>query len=365
LTVILDTNPAAWSLLSQSLPFSSVVANLLVFVNAHLACNYTNKVAIIASHCDKAQYLYPTPSDQPSTKPQPDQRPSNHQQNGTSTPGNKYRPFRLIETEVLSNLTTLLTATSSNTVQTSTTTMIAGALSLALSYINRESIAYTESLTGAGTNNPTANRATHDSNKIQSRILLVTASPSTDLAHQYIPIMNAIFACQRLGIPIDILQIPLPPSLSQASTDSSTVFLQQASDATSGIFIPYQYPSSTDTDPTIAPSQALLTYLLTSLLPTPSLRPHLILPTRIDVDFRAACFCHRRVIDTGYVCSICLSIFCSPPEGGICLTCGNELVVAAGGNAPVVVARKEAKKKKKRIGGSGGEGGNVGTPTAS
>ena len=59
LTIVLDTNPAAWALLSDTLPLSAVVANLLVFINAHLACNYTNKVAVIASHPDKAQWLYP------------------------------------------------------------------------------------------------------------------------------------------------------------------------------------------------------------------------------------------------------------------------------------------------------------------
>lgn len=30
-------------------------------------------------------------------------------------------------------------------------------------------------------------------------------------------------------------------------------------------------------------------------------------PTAVGVDFRAACFCHRRVVDVGFVCSICLS----------------------------------------------------------
>ena len=37
------------------------------------------------------------------------------------------------------------------------------------------------------------------------------------------------------------------------------------------------------------------------------------------LSFRAACFCHRQLIDVGFVCSVCLSIFCkfSP----ICTTC--------------------------------------------
>ena len=54
LVVILDTNPAAWSLLSDSLTISNAVTSLLVFINSHLACNYTNNVAVLASHCDSA-----------------------------------------------------------------------------------------------------------------------------------------------------------------------------------------------------------------------------------------------------------------------------------------------------------------------
>lgn len=33
----------------------------------------------------------------------------------------------------------------------------------------------------------------------------------------------------------------------------------------------------------------------------------LVGPTSEGVDFRAACFCHRKVVDVGFVCSICLS----------------------------------------------------------
>ncbi|KAK3066191.1 hypothetical protein LTS18_001926, partial [Coniosporium uncinatum] len=61
LTIILDTNPFAWSLLASTLPLSKAVANLLVFINAHLAINHANQVAVIASHTTCAQWLYPTP----------------------------------------------------------------------------------------------------------------------------------------------------------------------------------------------------------------------------------------------------------------------------------------------------------------
>jgi hypothetical protein len=33
-------------------------------------------------------------------------------------------------------------------------------------------------------------------------------------------------------------------------------------------------------------------------------------PSSNQVDFRAACFCHKNVVDVGFVCSVCLSSEC-------------------------------------------------------
>ena len=61
------------------------------------------------------------------------------------------------------------------------------------------------------------------------------------------------------------------------------------------------------------------------------------------------------------MCSICLSIFCEPPEGALCGTCGTKLRLLDYGKRPVVVAGGvvKAKKKRKRI---DGEGSGVVTP---
>lgn len=54
-------------------------------------------------------------------------------------------------------------------------------------------------------------------------------------------------------------------------------------------------------------------------LPDQKVRQHLVLPFQLNVDFRAACFCHKKILDIGFVCSVCLSIFCMTyPK---CLTC--------------------------------------------
>ncbi|SLM36467.1 TFIIH subunit Tfb4/p34 [Lasallia pustulata] len=72
LTIILDTNPHAWALLSDTLPLSIAVANLLVFINAHLAFNYANQVAVIASHTQRAEFLYPSSATEDGATPQQD-----------------------------------------------------------------------------------------------------------------------------------------------------------------------------------------------------------------------------------------------------------------------------------------------------
>lgn len=369
LTIVLDTNPHAWALLEDSLPLSAAIANILVFVNAHLACNYANEVAVVASHSQKATWLYPCEIKKDRDKGK------GKSKSGTKTGGdedddvamngsragvgagagsaaaqvNKYRPFRIVEEQVTRNLRQLMDSTSGADVAATTSTMMAGALTLALSHINRRSIAWAEAHGGTAAG-PTgavdgdssgAGRAVTEPGPegLQSRILIISVSGSTDSAHQYIPIMNCIFACQRLHIPIDVCKL-----------SGDAVFLQQASDATKGVYMSLSEP------------RGLLQYLMMAFLPDQRSRRHLVQPTRVDVDFRAACFCHRRVVDIGFVCSICLSIFCEPPENGDCLTCGTHLEMGDYGAKPAVVARKK-KKKKVRANGASGTATPTSTPT--
>ncbi|KAL4741995.1 TFIIH subunit Tfb4/p34 [Aspergillus similis] len=355
LTVIIDTNPHAWALLEQSeknqLSLSTALANILVFLNAHLACNYANEVAVVASHTHKAAWLYPSPT-LPTTSADSDGDVEMGNNNNMSASGdsgspsqvNKYRPFRIVEEQVTSNLRHLVDSTTRDDLDSGASTMMAGALTLALSHINRRTIAWAEAHGGGDASSlsrsgdpdtsttsmiarrSTTTTATNDgaAEGLQSRILIISVSSATGSAHQYIPIMNGIFACQRLHIPIDVCKL-----------SGDAVFLQQASDATKGIYMSVSEP------------RGLLQYLMMAFLPDQRSRKHLVLPTRVDVDFRAACFCHRRVVDIGFVCSICLSIFCEPPENGDCLTCGTHLNTGDYGAKPAVVVRKKKKKKFK------------------
>ncbi|CAN1134551.1 General transcription and DNA repair factor IIH subunit TFB4 [Linum perenne] len=66
----------------------------------------------------------------------------------------------------------------------------------------------------------------------------------------------------------------------------------------------------------------LFQYLVTVFAVDLHSRDFLQLPRPAGVDFRASCFCHKTTIDMGYVCSVCLSIFCKRHQK--CSTCGSE-----------------------------------------
>lgn len=349
LTIIIDTNPHAWATIEDSLPLSKAIANILVFINAHLACNYANEVAVVASHIQKAAWLYPVSHHSQEAADHDGDVAMNGENAGPQT--NKYRPFRLVEEQVNKNLKYLLDSTSNEDFRNHTSTTLAGALTLALSNINRRTIAWAEEHGGTkpdeaagGGNGATAadrSAALNNDENLQSRILIVSVSGSSDSAHQYIPMMNGIFACQRLHIPIDVCKL-----------SGDAVFLQQACDATKGVYMALSEP------------RGLLQYLMMGFLPDQRSRRHLVLPTRVDVDFRAACFCHRRVVDIGFVCSICLSIFCEPPAGNECLTCGSPLDSGNFGAKPALIPRKKKKKKKlPRVNGDGTPASMSATPT--
>ncbi len=154
--------------------------------------------------------------------------------------------------------------------------MITSALCLALCYINRIQKNYTHADT------------------VAYRILVIKASE--DSSNQYMNFMNNIFSAEKLNVIIDSCILKEDSSL-----------LQQASNLTNGFY--FKIPQI----------NGLLNYLLWLFLPNQSTRDILVYPPKSQVDYRAACFCHRKLIDVGYVCSVCLSVFCSFTP--ICSTC--------------------------------------------
>ncbi|KAI2610698.1 transcription factor Tfb4 [Hypoxylon fragiforme] len=346
LTIVIDTNPRAWAALAPLLPISKALANLLVFVNAHLAFGNDSHVAIVAAHPNRAVWLYPK-------SPNPDRkhggkRSGHHGNdqdvemtdadaavpNAKTMSANKFPQFSEVESSILTSLRSLIEDTTPSDLNP--TTLIAGALTLALSYINKMSHTFepgkTSSSDQASSSNTAAAGGVGSTNQsstgavptatLHSRILVLSVSDSEPA--QYIPTMNAVFAASHARIPLDTLSLYGAPS-----------FLQQAAFITSGTFL------SAATNP-----RGLLTYLMFGFLSDASARVSLVTPTQDTVDFRAACFCHRRVVDTGFVCSICLSIFCEVPPDAECLTCGTKLALGNYGAKPAVVPRLKRKKKK-------------------
>ncbi|XP_052201023.1 general transcription and DNA repair factor IIH subunit TFB4 [Diospyros lotus] len=167
--------------------------------------------------------------------------------------------------------------------------LLSGSLSMALCYIQR--------VFRSGPLHP------------QPRILCLHGSP--DGPGQYVAIMNAIFSAQRSMVPIDSCVVGAQHS----------AFLQQASYITGGVYLK---PQQLD---------GLFQYLSTVFATDLHSRRFLQLPKPVGVDFRASCFCHKNTIDMGYICSVCLSIFCKHHKK--CSTCGS-VFGQAQANAPSV-----------------------------
>lgn len=338
LSIIIDTNPRAWAALDSTLPLSKAIANILVFVNAHLAFSNANQVAVIAAHVNRATWLYPTP---PQPAPRRDTSGDVTMSDVlTDAPpralANKYPQFAQIESAVLTSMQKLLSQTTEQDLEV-TTTQLSGALTLALCHINKVSQALSGSSGSLGQAAPSS--ATAPPPPMKGRILVISVSDSEP--SQYIPTMNAVFAASHAQVAIDTL-----------SLCGDATFLQQACFNTNGTFLIASNP------------QGLLSYLMFGLIADTEARQSLITPTHDTIDFRAACFCHGKVVDTGFVCSICLSIFCESPHNAECLTCGTKLALGNYGSKPAVVPRKKKKKKRLANGGSGREetGSATGTP---
>lgn len=170
-------------------------------------------------------------------------------------------------------------------------TPIAGAISLALTYANR--IERDPSLRG----------------RVKSRVLVVQASE--DDAEQYVPMMNAMFAAQSSNILIDCLCL----------NEKESSFLQQAAFVSGGIYAKPEKSKKAGGEET---REDLLERALCSFLPDRYTRRFLRPPRAGSIDFRSSCFCHGNRISKGFVCSVCLSVFCA--KEGSCRTCGAAFV---------------------------------------
>lgn len=302
LTVVLELTPAQWHAL-EAASIQEVVQALLVFLNAHLALNNANQVAMIVASPLGARFLYPDML----------RRFEDAAVAPYVNPG-MYRQFRVVDETIVGGVEGELAKMKDIPVERMARSTLAGAMSLALTYTNRllhfdQSISTTtasalsttsasaaaSSSSGTGASNTETRSVTMD-----ARILVVTPGDSFD--SNYIAMMNTIFALQKMKVPIDVAKLG----------PSEAPYLQQAADTTSGIYLRVGEP------------KGLVQLLCTAFFVEPSLRSVVILPTNTDVNYRASCFVSGKPIDIGYVCLVCLCIMHEVPATDACPACGLE-----------------------------------------
>ncbi|TFK73924.1 Tfb4-domain-containing protein [Pluteus cervinus] len=279
LSVVLDLSPSQWHLSAENPPtnpfplsLSSFLSQLLTFLNAHIASKHENSLAVFGAFPRKSILLYAS---------------SNTPTSDDTMDANWFPPFRQVDFTVVRRITEELDSLEGASEDEAPTALV-GALTKALCYVNRIM-------------QPPAQAIAKPSDKVdlstlpEPHILILSVSP--DLATSYIPIMNAIFSAQKLKVMIDVCQI----------YGEDSVFLQQAAHLTGGSYI------------LLERRDALLQYLIMCFLSPQSIRQTLSVPTQDRIDFRAACFCHKNIVDIGFICSVCLSIFCQPVP--VCSTC--------------------------------------------
>ncbi|KAH7863410.1 hypothetical protein Vadar_017158 [Vaccinium darrowii] len=277
LMVLLDTNPFFWSAANAtSLSFSKFLSHVVAFLNSVLLINQLNQVVVIATGINTCDYVY----DSAAAGAVPNQRAEILLQ--------KLVEF-VVKDEQLGK---------EDSVNGIGSSLLSGSLSMALCYIQR--------VFRSGPLHPQP-RSNLMKLLVWWQILCLHGSP--DGPEQYVAIMNAIFSAQRSMVPIDSCLLGAQHS----------AFLQQASYITGGVYLK---PQQLD---------GLFQYLSTVFASDLYSRNFLQLPKPVGVDFRASCFCHKNTIDMGYICSVCLSIFCKHHKN--CSTCGS-VFGQAQSNAP-------------------------------
>lgn len=333
LTIILELTPNGWYNIKQDTSVIDVVKSLLVFLNGHLALNNSNQVSFILSTPTTSKVLFPNPEKEYNEVNGTGEE-SNTQDSNTSLVGKEmYRQFRIVDETILEELNKVMEEISKEPPQNKQS-KLSGALSRALTYTNRmlkldQSISTTTASAISSATNMTNKESSGQSTAASSssaitssnkaRVLIVTANDNEDV--QYISLMNSIFAAQKMKVPIDIAKM--------GKKDAS--YLQQAADATNGVYLHIERPSG------------FIQVLSTAYFIEPSLRPLIILPTNSHVNYRASCFLTGKSVEIGYVCSVCLCIISLIPESLHCPTCNSKFdedLVARLKKKPAVKKRK-------------------------
>ena len=315
LTVIIDITAELWAEFDRP-DYSKgsvieVIEGLLVFLNAHLAFNTANRVALIAAFSQGIKYLYPEEVTNGSSKNENNDDSNGSSNNGHSREKKKdlsiinrdmYRRFRNVDETLVEELYRLFKEEQGNMGKQRQKSTLAGAISAGLAYTNRI-LKECENIS------------------MKARLMVLTCGSvheSRDQMYQYIPIMNCIFSATKIKCPIDVVKI--------GGAKEST-FFQQTTDATNGVYL---HVPTTD---------GLIQYLTTAMFIDPSLRQIIVKPNQGSVDFRTSCYLTGKVVAVGYICSVCLCVLSVIPPGHKCPACDSEFderVIAKLNKRPVV-----------------------------
>lgn len=280
LVVILDLDKMTWMQVASQRAspeeraaaayetLKNVISSVLVFLNAHIAMQSGNGLAVYGAAAGQACLLYTSSAHAPLLA---------RSWRTQDTRVSECLPFKQMDDAVFHGIRELFYGSKG---ECNEPVGIVRAFSLALCHINRMASSLDVPLSTAQVGRM---GALGGASSFRHRILVLSATP--DVSAQYVPMMNCIFSAQKQGIHVDVCKL----------LGGETVFLHQACHLTGGHY--YRIPSL----------DGLLQTLMTSFLPSRSIRPLLMFPALDEVDFRAACFCHRRNVDIGYVCSVCLS----------------------------------------------------------
>uniref|UniRef100_A0A3B4XXM7 General transcription factor IIH subunit 3 n=1 Tax=Seriola lalandi dorsalis TaxID=1841481 RepID=A0A3B4XXM7_SERLL len=171
LVIVVDVNPIWWGQQAQREPeftLSKCLDAVMVVGNSHMAMTRTNKLAVIASHCQDSHFLFPSKSWRAGDSGADD---------ASSSGDGKYELLSVANNLIAEEIRNVMSKTEVR--GNSTDTLLAGSLAKALCCI----LSVT-SLT-----------------EMKSRILVIKAAE--DCALQYMNFMNVIFAAQKQNILID------------------------------------------------------------------------------------------------------------------------------------------------------------------
>ncbi|KMZ74119.1 putative RNA polymerase II transcription factor B subunit [Zostera marina] len=281
MVVILDINPLFWTSVNSntnSLTFTKFMDQFLPLLNSVLLLNQLNEIVLIAHGINSCGYIYNSSME--------------NRRGGKRGPAFFAEVSEKLKEFMEADCLHRKGAKSTSTIVPS---LLSGSLSLALCYIQR----------------------VFRSRPIYPRPRILCLQGSPDGPEQYVAVMNAIFSAQRSSVLIDSCVLGL-----------NSAFLQQASHITGGVYIKPQQLDGL--------FQCLSMVFATDV----QSRSFLQLPKPAGVDFRASCFCHKTTISMGYICSVCLSIFCKRHKK--CSTCGSDF------NRPNSNSKSSPVQKSKR-----------------